>query len=225
MDKATTLQQRLQRFERDVTLYPVSCEALCNGRSDLEWLEAVLAGGAKIVQLRDKISPDRVVYEKARVFRRRTLEAGALLIINNRVDIALAVDADGVHLGNSDLPAPEARRLAPELIIGVSANTAEQAASAQERGASYFNIGPLFPTTTKEGLREFLGIEAIGRFAALSDLPFTVMGGVKFEHIDELTAAGARRLAVVTAITRARDMEEETKRWIAAITQRIKDRE
>jgi len=208
---------RLAIFREQVTLYPVSCERLANGRSDAEWLDAVLNAGARIVQLRDKESSDRVLFDKARYFRAQTAAHGALLIINNRVDIALAVGADGIHLGNSDLPAEEARRLAPELIIGVSANTPEQAASAAARGASYFNIGPIFPTSTKEGLSKFLGVQAIPAFSALSELPFTVMGGIKFDHIEELVGSGARRIAVVTALTQAPDIESETKKWLSAI--------
>jgi thiamine-phosphate pyrophosphorylase len=150
-------------------------------------------------------------------FRRKTEEAGALFIVNNRVDVALLVGADGVHLGNSDLPVEEVRRLAPELIIGVSCNSAEQAATAETRGASYFNIGPLFPTKTKAGLSAFLGTEAVRIFSARSRLPFTVMGGIKREHIRELTALGARRLAVVTALTRAEDIAAETRSWVAEI--------
>jgi thiamine-phosphate pyrophosphorylase len=209
--------KRLQTFIDEVTLYPVSCERLANGRSDLQWLEAVLAGGARIVQLRDKDSPDRALFEKALAFRRKTEAAGALFIVNNRVDVALLAGADGVHLGNSDLPAEEVRRLAPDLIIGVSCNTAEQAAAAEARGASYFNIGPLFPTRTKSGLSTFLGAEAIRSFAACSRLPFTVMGGIKRDHIGELTARGARRLAVVTALTGAGDIAGEARRWLAEI--------
>ena len=218
MSKARGLPQRMAIFEQEVTVYPVSCEKLACGRSDIEWLQGVLAGGARIVQLRDKISTDREVYEKAVAFRRLTNEADALLIINNRVDIALAVGADGVHLGNSDFPAQEARKLAPELIIGVSANTREQAASAEARGASYFNIGPIFPTRTKGGLSRFLGLDAIPEWAAASPLPHTVMGGITFERIGELIAAGAKRLAVVTAITRADDIAAETEKWVKTIT-------
>jgi thiamine-phosphate pyrophosphorylase len=212
-----TYNRRLEAFANEVTLYPVSCEQLCNGRSDIIWLEAVLAGGARIVQLRDKESDDRTLLTKAMAFRSRTREAGALFIVNNRVDVALLAGADGVHLGNTDLPADEVRRLAPDLIIGVSCNTPEQAATAGQRGASYFNIGPLFPTRTKEGLNSFLGPAAIGTFAARSNLPFTVMGGIKFSHIKELTASGARRLAVVTALTQAEDITGETRRWMETI--------
>ena len=212
-------QQRLRKFIEEVTLYPVSCERLAMGRDDIAWLDGVLAGGAKIVQLRDKESDTLRLLEKARIFRRKTLEAGALFIVNDRVDIALVSGADGVHLGNNDLPAAEVRALAPELIIGVSCNSEEQAATAESRGASYFNIGPLYSTQTKEGLSTFLGPAAIQRFTARSALPFTVMGGIKKEHIPELTALGARRLAVVTALTCADDIAAETKAWLAAIKQ------
>jgi thiamine-phosphate pyrophosphorylase len=200
-----------------VTIYPVSCEPLGNGRSDIQWLEAVLAGGARMVQLRDKHSDDLTLYRKALVFREKTNAAGALFIVNNRVDIALLANADGVHLGNTDLPAQEVRKLAPELLIGVSCNTPEQAAAAKERGASYFNIGPLFTTATKKNLTPFLGPDAIKTFTALCDLPFTVMGGVKLHHVQDLLARGARRIAVVTALTQAKDIAAETRRWIEAI--------
>jgi thiamine-phosphate pyrophosphorylase len=218
----STYQDRLERFIREVTVYPVSGEALADGRTDAEWLDAVLAGGARIVQLRDKLSSDRILFEKATLFRQKTSQAGALFIVNNRVDIALMTGADGVHLGNSDVPAQAARGMAPELIIGVSANTLAQAASARERGASYFNIGPLFPTETKPGLTSFLGQEAITEFARHGDLPFTVMGGIKLQHVPELTALGARRIAVVTAITQAVDMAAETRRWHETISQNLR---
>lgn len=217
MPLTSPLQERLTIFRQQVTLYPVSCERLANGRTDIEWLDAVLAAGVRIVQLRDKESSDRALFEKAKIFRQKTKAAGALLIINNRLDIALAVDADGIHLGNSDLPAEEARRLGPDLLIGVSANTPEQAATAESRGASYYNIGPLYPTTTKKGLSAFLGTEAIKAFSARSGLPFTVMGGIKFDHIKELITLGAKRIAVVTALTQAADIEAEARRWLAAI--------
>ncbi len=211
------LQQRVEKFTHEIDIYPVSCEALANGRTDLEWLDAVLAGGAKIVQLRDKYCGDLELYKKALVFREKTSKAGALFIINNRVDIALAAKADGIHLGNSDLPAQEARRIAPDMIIGVSANTMEQASSAHERGASYFNIGPIYPTKTKKGLSSFLGAKKIQEFSSHSPLPFTVMGGIKLEHIQELTACGAQRIAVVTALTQAKDICSETKKWTSKI--------
>lgn len=209
--------ERLRKFIREVSLYPVSGEKLAHGRSDLQWLEAVLAGGARIVQLRDKHSSGRELLAKAHAFRRLTRENGALFIVNDRLDIALLSSADGVHLGNDDLPPLEVRRLAPELLIGVSCNHEEEAAAAAGNGASYYNIGPLFSTDTKEGLKEFLGIEAIARFSQRSELPFTVMGGIKKHHLPQLLAAGVRRPAVVTALTAAPDIAAETREWLQLI--------
>jgi len=209
----------LQRFIDQVDIYPVSCERLCSGRSDKEWLDAVLAGGARIVQLRDKDSEDRQLLAKARYFREQTRKAGALFLVNDRVDIAMLVQADGLHVGQKDLPSEELRRLVPEMIIGVSCNTEEQARELgmlEKQGkcaASYYNIGPIYPTGTKEGLAEFIGPEAIARFSRHCSLPFTVMGGIKRQHIPELVEAGARRIAVVTAISRQQDMTAETRLW------------
>ena len=212
-------QNRMKIFMEDVNIYPVSCEKLSCGRTDIEWLDAVLAGGTRIVQLRDKISDDRTFLHKAKIFRQKTREANALFIVNNRVDIALLSDADGVHLGNTDLPAEDVRTLAPDLIIGVSANTKEQAASAKQRGASYYNIGPLFPTSTKSGLATFTGPESIPVYSNRSDLPFTVMGGIKLHHVKQLKSLGAKKIAVVTALCQAEDIAAETRRWIQAMTE------
>lgn len=217
--KDATYQEKLDFFRNRVTLYPVSCEPLAKGRSDIDWLEAVLAGGARIVQLRDKHSDDLTFYRKALAFREMTSDAGALFIVNNRVDIALLAGADGIHLGNTDLPAREVRKIAPDLLIGVSCNRPEQVKTAKDRGASYFNIGPLYATETKKKLTPFLGPDAIKTFSGFCDLPFTVMGGVKLAHVQELVARGARRIAVVTALTQAKDIASETRHWLQAIDQ------
>ena len=215
--------QRLRKFMDEVAVYPVSCERLAAGRSDEQWLDAVLRGGARIVQLRDKESGDRRLLAKARHFRQRTLEAGALFLVNDRVDIALLADADGVHVGQQDLAPEEIARLAPEMLIGISCNTEEQArelARQEQEGTaafSYFNIGPLFPTRTKEGLAAFIGPEAITRFTAHLTAPFTVMGGIKLAHVPDLVARGASRIALVTALSQAPDIAAETARWQQAI--------
>lgn len=222
--RSEVYRQRLKRFTEEVTVYPVSCERLSEGRTDMFWLDEVLRGGARIVQLRDKEAPDRVLLEKARYFRQKTLEAGALFLVNDRVDIALLANADGVHVGQHDLPPWEIVRLAPDMLIGISCNREEQARQLarleQESGpvVSYYNIGPVYPTRTKEGLAKFIGTESIRRFSAGQSLPFTVMGGIKLEHVPELVALGVSRIAVVTALTGAADIAAETARWIRAIT-------
>jgi thiamine-phosphate pyrophosphorylase len=189
-----------------VDLYPVTCQRLSAGRSNLDVLDAAIRGGAKIIQLREKELATRDLYRMARAFRKITAEAGMLLIINDRIDIALAVEADGVHLGQGDLPLSAARRIAPELLIGISTHSREEALKAQDGGADYVNIGPIFPTRTKEGVTRFLGPEAIPGIAAGLEIPFTVMGGIGRANIEEVLAQGARRVAVVTAITMADDM-------------------
>ncbi len=225
IERSEKYKQRLRQFVDQVTVYPVSSERLAEGRSDEQWLDDVLRGGARIVQLRDKESTDRDLLEKARYFRKKTSDAGALFMINDRVDIALLADADGIHLGQKDLPFEEVVKLVPDMLIGISCNTEEQASQLGELEregtvlASYYNIGPIYPTKTKEGLTEFIGPEAIELFSSYVSLPFTVMGGIKLEHVAELVACGVRRIAVVTALTKAHDIAVETKRWVKTITE------
>lgn len=200
--------ERARRIEmfKAVDLYPVTCERLSGGRSNLEVLEAAVAGGAKVIQLREKECGKGELYRQAVRFRELTAAAGMLLIINDHLDVALAAGADGVHLGQADLPLPAARRIAPDLLLGASSHSREEALRAQAEGADYVNIGPIFPTLTKEGIDHFLGPEAIGEIAPALGVPFTVMGGINAGNIDQVLAAGARRIAVVTAVTQAPDM-------------------
>jgi thiamine-phosphate pyrophosphorylase len=198
-------EARKARFEQ-VDVYPVTCEHLSAGRSDIEVLEAIIEGGARIVQLREKELSIRDLYQLALRFREITAKADVLLIINDRLDIALAVEADGVHLGQDDLPLTAARKLAPDLIIGASTHSLEQAMHAREAGADYVNIGPIFPTRTKEGVGRVLGPDAISTISPSLKVPFTVMGGINGSNIDQVIAKGARRIAMVTAITQAPDI-------------------
>jgi thiamine-phosphate pyrophosphorylase len=198
-------EARKQMFHQ-VDIYPVTCEELSEGRSNLEVLEAVIRGGTKIIQLREKEYQKRDLYHLALKFREMTARAGVLLIINDHVDIALGVEADGVHLGQEDLPVQIATKLAPELLIGASTHSLEQALQAEKDGADYINIGPIFITKTKEGVESSLGPEAIARISPHIEVPFTVMGGINEENLDLVLAKGARRVAMVTAITRAEDI-------------------
>ncbi|MCX5870598.1 MAG: thiamine phosphate synthase [Deltaproteobacteria bacterium] len=221
--------RRLQQFVQEVTVYPVSCEKLADGRTDREWLDGVLAGGARIVQLRDKESTDRELLAKAHYFRAKTREAGALFLLNDRLDIALLADADGMHVGQTDLPPEEIRKLAPDFLIGLSCNTLEQTRKLGEDvetggcPVSYFNVGPLYHTATKQGLREFIGPQAVDQFTKACPLPFTVMGGIKSNHIKELCLVGVKRIAVVTAISQAIDIAAETAFWIQEINASSRD--
>lgn len=207
---------RKSMFEA-VDIYPVTCEKLSAGRSNLEVLEGVIQGGARIVQLREKEATSREFYRQALLFREITARAGVLLIINDRVDIALAVDADGVHLGQDDLPLDAARRLGPELIIGASTHSLEEAVRAQDEGADYVNIGPIFPTSTKEGAKKYLGPKAISAISPSLAIPFTVMGGIHSQNLLEVIRHGARKVAMVTEITQALDIAETVRTLRKAI--------
>jgi thiamine-phosphate pyrophosphorylase len=198
-----THRERLALFDQ-TDLYVVITEALCPGRSPLEILRQILAAGVRLVQLREKELSGRALYERALEFRRETRAAGALFMVNDRMDIALAAEADGVHLGQDDLPVAAARRLAPDLIIGASTHSLEEALAAQAAGASYVNIGPIFATQTKETVTP-LGPEMIDRIAPHLRIPWTTMGGIKASNIEEVVVRGARHPAVITAVTAAAD--------------------
>ena len=195
---------RMRRFQQ-AGLYLVTSQALSRGRTTLEIVDAALAGGARLIQLREKEMPMPDFLRLAELLRARTAAAKALLIINDRLDVALAVGADGVHLGQADFPIAPARHLAPDLIIGASTHSPAEAQAAERAGASYINIGPLFPTQTKQKPGEFLGLEGLREIARRVTIPWTVMGGIKPEHVPALVQAGARTIAVVTAITAAAD--------------------
>lgn len=198
------LARRLAAFEQ-ADLYVVITEAFCAGRTALTVLDQVLAAGVGIVQLREKDLADRDLYELAEEFRRRTEAAGSLLIIDDRVDIALAAGADGVHLGQTDLPVAAARRIAPDLIVGASSHGLEEVLAAQEAGAGYVNIGPIFPTATKPAAIP-LGVEALTRLTPHLTIPWSTMGGINQGNIAQVVARGARHPAVMSAVTAAADV-------------------
>jgi thiamine-phosphate pyrophosphorylase len=211
-------EQSKARFQ-EVDIYPVTCERLSAGRSNLEVLQGIIQGGARIIQLREKEYSAKDLYHLALKYREITSRAGVLLLINDHLDIALAVEADGVHLGQDDLPVAAARRIAPELLIGASTHSLEEAKQAQDDGADYVNIGPIFPTKTKEGIEHYLGPDAISVIAPEIRIPFTVMGGINESNLDQVLVKGARRVAVVTAITQAPDISER----VSALRKRIID--
>jgi thiamine-phosphate pyrophosphorylase len=198
------LANRLSAFAR-ADLYVVITGAFCAGRASLAVLDQVLAAGVKIVQLREKDLADRSLYELAREFRRRTRAAGSLLIIDDRVDLALAAAADGVHLGQTDLPVGAARQIAPDLIVGASSHSREEALAAQAAGAGYVNIGPIFPTATKPHAVA-LGPDAISDITPHLRIPWTTMGGINQTNIARVVARGARHPAVMSAVTAAADI-------------------
>lgn len=201
MDRAT----RSARFAQ-ADLYVVITEAFCNGRAALDVLDACLRAGVRLVQFREKEAGGAALVEKGQAFADRCREAGALLIVNDRVDVALAIGADGVHLGQDDLPVAAARRIAPDLLVGASAHNLDEALSAQSAGATYVNIGPIYDTQTKTVPTGTVGPAMIDAIRPHLHIPFTCMGGIKAHNLDEVVRRGTRRIAVVTAVTAADDV-------------------
>ena len=186
-------------------LYVIIDPEVPEGRAEEEIARQAIEGGARLIQLRDKQRPKGTQLEVAQRLREVCARAGVPLIINDHLDVALAVGADGVHLGTDDLPLSAARALAPELLLGASTHYLAEAREAEVLGADYVNIGPIFPTTTKEKLSRFLGPQAVSEIAPQISIPFTVMGGINLDNLDAILRAGARRIALVTAVTRAPD--------------------
>ena len=200
------LETRMARFQQ-ADLYVVITEAFCAGRSSIDVLDACLRAGVRLVQFREKDCSAREQVERGRAFADRCREAGALLIVNDRVDVALAAGADGVHLGLDDFPVDAARSIAPDLLVGASSHNLEEALAAQAAGATYVNIGPIFDTRTKAVPTGAVGPAMIDQIRPHLHIPFTCMGGIKLHNVAEVVRHGARRIAVVTAVTEADDVQ------------------
>lgn len=191
-------------------LYVITDERSGRGRSHLQIAEAAIRGGADVVQLRDKEAPGGRLYEVALRLRKLTRESGVPFIVNDRLDVALAAGADGVHVGRHDLPASAARKvLGPGRILGVSAETVEEAVAAEKDGADYLGVGPVFEARgTKSDAGEPLGLELIANIRRHCRLPIVAIGGINAENARKVREAGADAAAVISAIAWADDMEK-----------------
>ncbi len=205
-----TREKRREAFNQ-ADIYPVLSSEFTMGRPVADIFASAVRGGARIVQLREKRNNKKFLYDLAVSCRLAANEFGVLLIVDDHVDVALAACADGVHLGREDLPIAAARSIAPELLIGGSTHNLNEALSAQSEDADYINIGPIYPTSTKQVQCGNIGTAAIREIASRVNLPFTVMGGIKTRHVAELCAAGARRIAMITEITTAADVEQKVR--------------
>lgn len=192
----------------DYTLYLCTDSELMSCKSVEESVERSIMGGASVVQLREKNASSREMFELAKRVKQITDRYSVPLIINDRLDICMAVDAAGVHLGQSDLPCAEARRiLGADKIIGVSAATPEEAAKAQSDGADYLGVGAVFPTSTKTNTRPVTP-DIIRSIRAAVTIPFVVIGGVNPQNITWLYGLGIDGAAVISAVIAQPDITE-----------------
>jgi thiamine-phosphate pyrophosphorylase len=189
---------------------------VCDDRSD-EFLAAALAGGVDIVQLRMKDARDEQIVAAGRRFAAATASHGALFILNDRPDLVAATGADGVHVGQDDTPAADARAIVgPERLVGRSTHSPAQVDAAAGVPVDYIGVGPVYETPTKPG-RPAVGLELVRYAAAHATTPFFAIGGISAANVDAVRDAGAMRIAVVRALTEADDVERAAHVLRAAI--------
>lgn len=200
--------------------YLITQEDLSAGRSTAEIVDAAIAGGIDVVQVREKEAAARKQLEIARDLREPTAEAGVPLVVNDRVDVAVAADADGVHLGDSDLPVSVAReQLGDDAIIGRSVASVDDAREAEAAGADYLGAGAVFSTDSKDvdEDKRSIGLDVLREIDAAVDVPFVGIGGVTHDNAADVVAAGADGVAVISAITLAEDPERATRELREAV--------
>jgi thiamine-phosphate pyrophosphorylase len=193
-------------------VYLVTDRVLSMGRSTRSVVEAAVRGGVSAVQLREKECETRQFYEECLMIRDFLKSSRVPLIINDRIDIALAVDADGVHVGQQDMPVRVARKLlGPGKIIGLSVTRPEEINEEAEAYADYLAISPVFFTTTKEDIATPWGLEGIKRARSMTDHPLVAIGSIKHDNARDVILAGAQSVAVVSGIVSAPDPEAATR--------------
>ena len=190
----------------DLSLYLVTDRGLSLGRSTVDIVRAAVAGGVTCVQLREKECSTRQFVAEARAVREVLTGTGIPLIINDRIDVALAVGADGVHLGQTDMLIADARRMVgKDMLIGISAECVDDAVRAESEGADYVGISPVFSTPTKTDTAPALGLDGVARIRAAVSLPLVGIGGIGPGNAAGVIRAGCDGVAVVSAIVSAPD--------------------
>jgi thiamine-phosphate pyrophosphorylase len=198
-------------------LYVILDRSVAGTRGLPDLLEAVLAGGGRMVQLREKTMAMGDLFPLARHLAAQCRNAGALFIVNDRADLAMAVDAGGLHVGQDDLPAREARRLLPPgMVLGVSTHDEEQARAAVADGADYVAVGSIYPTGTKAGF-QLVGPDLIRRVRPVVRVPLIGIGGITVDNASEVFQAGADGVAVISAVCSAPLPQEATRRFLERI--------
>lgn len=202
-----TAAQGKERLDTDI--YCITAEEHSRGRDNIEVVREMLEAGIRIIQYREKDKSALEKYRQCVRIRELTALHGALFIVNDQIDIALSVEADGVHLGQDDLPIEKARELTGEkMIIGLSTHSPEQAVDAVRRGADYIGVGPIFKTYTKKDVCDPVGLEYLEYAVKNVNIPFVAIGGIKLHNINMVKEMGAKCIALVTEIVGAESIPE-----------------
>jgi thiamine-phosphate pyrophosphorylase len=202
----------------DYALYLVTDRRLSRGRTTLEIVQAAVRGGVTCVQLREKNCSTREFVREALAVRDFLKASGVPLIINDRLDVAMAVGADGVHLGQTDMPLEMARAIVGDgMCIGISAESLENALAAERGGADYIGVSPIYDTPTKTDTAPPLGLEGLRDIRAAVGIPLVAIGGLKRDNAAEVVRNGADGIAVVSAIVAAEDPEKASRDLLEVI--------
>lgn len=209
--------KNLRKAIEEARLYVLLTPGLCKG-SVIDTARLAIRGGAEVLQLRAGDIPRKELLKAATEIRELTRELGTIFIVNDYPDVSIEVQADGLHLGQEDMPVEEARRLVGnDRLIGVSAHNIHQARQAQTHGADYLGIGPIFPTDTKTQA-EPVGTQLIEETVSEIDIPFFAIGGINTNNIRQVLDTGATRVAVCSAIIAQEDVLAVTKHFIRELT-------
>lgn len=195
----------------EVRLYCFSPGKFLRDRDPLEVISAQIRGGADVIQLREKEMPKRERLDLGLKIREMTRDEDVLFIVNDDVDLTMILDADGVHLGQEDIPIRYARPLMKDKIIGISTHSLDQVNEAVEGGADYIGVGPIFQTATKEDREELVGTDLLLKTKDICPIPYVAIGGIGKDNIESLLKAGCNRAAIISDILLAPDVETQCK--------------
>ena len=209
---------------RDFKLYAITGESFHQGRELVTVMEEAIIGGANIIQLRDKKNSKRIVLQKAIALRELTRKHDVMFIVNDHIDVALAVNADGIHLGQDDLPLLEARKIVGNKIIGISTHSIAEARKAEQDGADYIGVGPIFATQSKEDVVDPVTTSYVSEVAAEIVIPFVAIGGIKLHNVDQVLQAGASRICAISEIVGSANVTGTCQAFIRIINEMADDR-
>ena len=214
---------RRQKREKVAGLYVIIDAQVLRGRNEVELAQQAIKGGAKIIQFRDKLRTKGKLLPLAQQLRKACAESGVIFLVNDHLDLVLASDADGLHIGQEDLPLATARKLLPgDKIVGCSAATLGEALEAEEQGADYIAVGSIFVSPSKPGTR-LAGVETLREVKRKVSVPVVAIGGINEENVANVISAGADAVAVISAVLGADDVEEASRRLTARIETAKKD--
>ncbi len=197
-------------------LYIILDPSVCPERALIDVLTASAEAGATLFQYRNKTASMKEAYQEALALRQAAAKAGVLFIVNDRCDLALAVDADGVHLGQEDLPLDLARKvMGPDKLIGISTHNPDQVRAASAGKPDYLGFGPIFTPGSKLDHDPVVGLEGLRAIRTLTSLPVFAIGGIQIGQVEEIMEAGADGIAVISAIVKAADIREAVRAFLA----------